>query len=53
MGHQELAAQIILVWDNLSGHRSGRMRRAIASRAWWEVEYLPAYAPELNPTEEV
>jgi hypothetical protein len=49
--HQELAAPILLVWDNLSGHRSGRMRRAIAARAWLEVEYLPAYAPELNPAE--
>lgn len=49
--HQRLAAPILLVWDNLSGHRSGRMRRAIAARSWWEVEYLPAYAPELNPTE--
>ncbi|WP_369757362.1 transposase [Nocardiopsis sp. CNS-639] len=27
------------------------MRWAIASRAWLEVEYLPAYAPEINPVE--
>ncbi|MEY9211648.1 hypothetical protein [Thermobifida halotolerans] len=25
--HQELAAPILLVWDNLSAHRSHRMRR--------------------------
>lgn len=49
--HQELAAPSILVWDNLSGHRSRRMRRATAARAWSEVEYLPAYAPELDPAE--
>lgn len=49
--HQELAAPVLLVWDNLAGHRSRRMRRAIAARSWLEVEYLPAYAPELNPAE--
>ncbi|NYH50833.1 hypothetical protein HNR06_000422 [Nocardiopsis arvandica] len=49
--HQELAAPILLVWNNLSGPRSGQTRRAIATRTWLEVEYLPAYAPKLDPTE--
>lgn len=49
--HQRLAAPMILVWDNLTGHHSGRMHAAIKSRDWLEVENLPSYAPELNPVE--
>ncbi|GIG63440.1 hypothetical protein Lfu02_78120 [Longispora fulva] len=29
------------------------MRKYIAARPWLRVFYLPAYAPELNPTENV
>lgn len=49
--HQRLAAPITLVWDNLSGHHSGRMHAAIDGRDWLEVVNLPSYAPELNPVE--
>jgi hypothetical protein len=49
--HQVLKAPIILIWDNLAGHHSRRSRRAIEARTWLEAEYLPAYAPELNPVE--
>ncbi|GIM90147.1 transposase [Paractinoplanes toevensis] len=51
--HQRLQAPIVLVWDNLSAHRSARMRAMIASRPWLRVYQLPAYAPELNPVEKV
>lgn len=51
--HRVLDAPVILVWDNLSAHRSRRIRAAVQAREWLEVEYLPSYAPELNPVEDV
>jgi transposase len=45
-------AKVTLVWDNLPAHRSKQMREFLATqRGWLVVEYLPAYAPELNPVE--
>jgi DDE superfamily endonuclease len=44
--------KVTLLWDGLPAHRSNKMRAFIASqRDWLVVERLPAYAPELNPTE--
>ena len=41
-----------LLWDGLPAHRSRAMRAwLITQRSWLVVERLPAYAPELNPTE--
>lgn len=52
--HQQLQAPIMLIWDNLNTHRSATMRGFIAAHAdWLTVASLPAYAPELNPTEGV
>ncbi|GLI03368.1 transposase [Phytohabitans aurantiacus] len=51
--HQRLAAPIVLCWDNLNTHISVRMRTLIAARDWLTVVRLPAYAPDLNPTEGV
>lgn len=51
--HQQLGTPIVLVWDGLPAHRSALMRRLIAARAWLRVYQLPAYAPDLNPTENV
>jgi transposase len=43
---------VILIWDGLPAHKSGRMSRYLAQqRAWLRVERLPGYAPELNPVE--
>src|SRR5215217_6863589 len=45
-------APVILVWDNLPAHHSLAMHAWLASQhAWLQVEYLPAYAPDLNPVE--
>ena len=47
--HTQLAAPVILIWDNLNTHISQRMRAWIDAHAdWLTVEQLPAYAPELN-----
>ena len=51
--HQQLGAPIVVVWDQLPAHKSGRMRQLLAVRPWLRVYQLPGYAPELNPTEKV
>jgi putative transposase len=51
--HQYLKAPIVLIWDNLNIHLSVAMRKLIAARHWLHVIQLPAYAPDLNPTEGV
>ena len=43
---------LLIVWDGLPSHRSRAVRDFIKEqrgRLW--VEFLPAYAPELNPVE--
>lgn len=51
--HQYLKAPIVLIWDNLNVHVSTTMRKLARSRDWLHVVQLPAYSPELNPTEGV
>jgi transposase len=49
---RQLRGKVLLVWDRLSAHRARLTRDWIASRRHWlQVEWLPAYAPELNPVE--
>lgn len=44
--------KIILLWDRLPAHRGGDVQAYIARQAsWLTVDYLPPYAPELNPVE--
>jgi hypothetical protein len=49
---RHLPGKLLVVWDGLTGHRS-RMTwefiRQQGGRLW--VEFLPGYAPELNPVE--
>lgn len=46
--------RVILIWDGLGGHKSQHMRAYLRrQRTWLTVERLPAYAPELNPVEQV
>lgn len=43
---------VILLWDRLPAHRSRRVAQALAQhRKWLRIEWLPCYAPELNPVE--
>ena len=45
-----LRRKLLIVWDGLSAHKSKITRDYIASlKGRIEVEYLPGYAPELNP----
>lgn len=51
--HRHLRRKIILVLDRLNAHRKAvRLLREVGVD-WFEVEWLPAYAPELNPVEMV
>jgi transposase len=47
--HRQLGRRLILVWDRWNAHRSAA--RQLADYDWLQIEYLPAYAPELNPVE--
>jgi putative transposase len=50
--HRALGAPVILIWDNLSTHRSKKMRAFTdANSSCLTVFHLPAYAPDLNAVE--
>jgi hypothetical protein len=40
-----------VLWDRLTAHRGGRARQYLAGWPKLHQEYLPAYAPDLNPIE--
>lgn len=44
---------IILVWDRWSVHRAAARRLARRFPRRVQIEWLPAYAPDLNPDEQV
>jgi len=49
---RHLPQPLLLVWDRLPAHRSRLVRDYISSLGGWiQMEYLPPYAPELNPVE--
>lgn len=46
--------RVVLVLDNLPAHRSKVVAGYFeAQKSWLRVEWLPPYAPELNPLEDV
>ena len=49
---RHLRGKLIVVWDNLSAHRSKAVRNFVhRRRRRLSLEFLPAYSPELNPDE--
>ena len=48
-GH--LQRPVVLIWDRLAAHRSGIVKRWLVCHREVRVEFLPPYAPELNPVE--
>jgi transposase len=49
---RHLRGRVLLVWDRLGAHRARLTRDWRArQRHWLQVEWLPPYAPELNPVE--
>ena len=56
LGHLKghIRGKILVIWDGLAAHRSRRVRDFLAKqKGRIHLARLPAYAPELNPTEYV
>ena len=50
---RHLHCRAILIWDRWNVHRSAARRITETHPDWFDIEWLPAYAPELNPVEHV
>jgi transposase len=49
---RQIRQKVLVIWDGLPAHRSKLVRDYVDSlKGAIQLEYLPAYAPELNPTE--
>lgn len=48
---RHLRGRVIVIWDNLHGHRSKLVKLWAEKHTRCQLTYLPAYAPELNPVE--
>jgi len=54
LGHlkRHLRGPLLVIWDRLPAHRSRATQEWVREQGGWiHTEYLPAYAPELNPVE--
>jgi putative transposase len=51
--HKHLRRSILLVCDRWSAHRAAVRRLQEEGAKWLAVEWLPGYAPELDPVENV
>jgi hypothetical protein len=51
--HGHLCRPLLLVCDRLQAHRSAVRQLQDEGSAWLRVEWLPGYAPELDPVESV
>lgn len=50
---KHLRGRVIVVWDNGPMHKGPPIRRVLADYPRLHLEWLPPYAPELNPVEQV
>lgn len=50
--HRHFRHKVILVWDRLNPHRSAAKWFNEKHPDWFQFEWLPPYAPELNPVEQ-
>jgi transposase len=51
--HRHFRRKIVLVWDRYSVHRAAAKHMQTHHPKWFQFEWLPSYAPDLNPTEQV
>ena len=49
----ELGRPLVVVWDRLGAHRKAARLLTALECDWVQFEWLPSYAPELNPVEHV
>ena len=50
---RHLRGEVIVIWDNAAIHKGEAIRAFCAQHRRVHLEYLPGYAPELNPDEGV
>jgi putative transposase len=50
---RHMKGPILVLWDNIATHRSGKVKQWLAAHPRFHVEPLPAYAPDLNADEGV
>jgi transposase len=49
---RHLSGKLLVIWDGLPSHRSRVVKEFVAAqKGKLQLEFLPAYAPELNPVE--
>lgn len=49
---QQISSPLLIVWDRLPAHKSLLVAEFLDHlNGWIAIEYLPPYAPELNPVE--
>ncbi len=48
---RHLGGRLIVVWDNLGAHKGHQLREWLRGGKRVHLEFLPPYAPELNPNE--
>jgi transposase len=51
LGHQLGHQPVTVIWDNLGAHHAGDLDAWAKGQPWLVLEYLPSYAPELDPVE--
>lgn len=51
--HRHFGRKVILVWDRYAVHRAAAKHFEDLHPTWFQFEWLPSYAPDLNPTEQV
>jgi transposase len=50
--HRRLGHPLVVIWDRLSAHKSREVTAFLAAHPGdYQIEWLPAYAPDLNPEE--
>jgi transposase len=50
--HRHYRRHVTIVWDRLGAHRSTAAHFESRHSDWFTFEWLPPYAPELNPVEQ-
>lgn len=51
--HRHLGTPLTLIWDRSGPHRKAARLLLAKQPRWLRIEWLPAYAPELNPVEQI
>jgi hypothetical protein len=49
---RRIRGPMIIIWDHLQAHRSKLVKEFVVGHPEIDIEWLPSYAPELNPEEE-